>query len=270
MLSTACIVLYKNEPELLRKAIYSFLKHDFDGTLYLVDNSPTDRFKNLIIDDKVIYIHNPSNPGFGAAHNIAINLALTAGSKYHFVVNPDTYFEGDIITPMIEYMEQNSDVGMMMPQILNSDGSIQYLPKLLPSLLTIVKRKIKFPRSFHEKFLNNYELRFVADNMIYEAPIISGCFTLLNLNAIKELGGYDDRFFMYFEDWDLSRRINKSYKTIYFPKVSVYHDYHSGANKSFKLFKIFLKSAYHYFNKWGWFFDKKRKEINKNSLAQFK
>src|SRR5690606_26243677 len=98
----------------------------------------------------------------------------------------------------------------------------------------------------------------------------SGCFTLLNLEAVKEVGGYDDRFFMYFEDFDLSRRMHKKYKTIYFPDVSVYHGYEGGANKNFRLFKIFIKSMIAYFNKWGWFFDKERKEINKRTLEQFK
>ena len=67
---------------------------------------------------------------------------------------------------------------------------------------------------------------------------------------------------MYFEDWDLSRRIHKKYKTIYFPEASLYHHYNSGANKRFKLFLVFIKSAITYFNKWGWFFDSE-KQINK-------
>ena len=70
-----------------------------------------------------------------------------------------------------------------------------------------------------------------------------------NLKAIQEIGMYDDNYFMYFEDWDLSRRMHKKYKTIYYPLVSVYHGYESGANKSFKLFKIFIHSAITYFNK---------------------
>ena len=92
---------------------------------------------------------------------------------------------------------------------------------------------------------------------------------MFNLNAIKEVGVYDENFFMYFEDWDLSRRVHKNFKTIYFPSVFVYHGYDSGANKNIKLLFIFLHSAYHYFNKWGWFFDKKRKKINSIALSQF-
>jgi len=268
---TGCVVLYNNEKQVLEKAIQSFLNNTQNTFLYLIDNSPEDIIKSYISNlDRVHYIHNPSNPGFGAAHNIALELATKMGAKYHFVINPDTYYNNDIVTPMVEYMEQNPQVGMMMPQILNPDGSIQYLPKLLPSPLTIIWRKMKFPKSLYNKFINNYELRFIADGVIHEAPVISGCFTLLRLKAIEEIGGYDDNFFMYFEDWDLSRRMHEKYRTIYFPLVSVYHEYYSGANKSCKLFKVYLNSAFYYFRKWGWFFDKERKEINSESLAQFK
>jgi GT2 family glycosyltransferase len=170
---------------------------------------------------------------------------------------------------MVDYALTDKNIGMMMPQILNLDGSIQYLPKLLPSPFSILYRKFKLPKFHYKNFIMKYELRFIEDNLIYNAPIISGCFTLLNINAIKKVGFYDDNFFMYFEDWDLSRRIGETYKTLYFPLVSVFHGYESGANKNLKLLKIFIQSALYYFNKWGWFFDKRRNYINKITLSQF-
>lgn len=270
-LITASIVLYNTNPIELKKTAESVFSTIKNIKLYLIDNSPTDE---LSVFQKtyssIEYIHNPSNPGFGAAHNIAIEKGIESGSQYHFVVNPDIYFDRDILTPMIEYMKKDSSIGMMMPQILNLDGTIQNLPKLLPSPFSIVLRKIKRPYQAYEKFINQYELRKVPKDLIYNAPILSGCFTLLNLNAIKEIGLYDDSYFMYFEDWDLSRRMHQHYKTIYFPLVSVYHGYDSGANKSSKLFKIFMNSAFTYFNKWGWFFDSNREMINKEALSQFK
>jgi hypothetical protein len=267
---TSCIVLYKNDLTMLREAINSFLDTDLNVKLYLVDNSPTDELKILAIDSRIEYIHNPSNPGFGASHNVAIQKAMEMGVKYHFIVNPDIYFEGDVITPMVEYMANDATIGMMMPQILNLDGTVQNLPKLLPSPFSILKRKIKMPVRTYQKFINKYELRDVPKEMIYNAPVLSGCFTLLNLEAVKKVGVYDDAFFMYFEDWDLSRRMHQRYKTIYFPKVSVLHEYESGANKNPKLFKIFINSAITYFNKWGWFFDSERGKINREALSQFK
>lgn len=267
---SGCIILYKNNREVLLRTISSFLKNQPDIKLFLIDNSPTDELKNIYLDSRVEYLHNPSNPGFGAAHNIAIKKVINNGFNYHFVVNPDVYFNEDVITPMVSYMEKNPKLGMLMPQILNDDGTIQNLPKLLPSPFSVLMRKLKKPKKMYDKFINEYELRFVNKDLIYDAPVLSGCFTLLNLRAIKEVGMYDDSFFMYFEDWDLSRRMHQKYQTTYFPLVSVFHSYESGANKSLRLFKIFVKSARIYFNKWGWFFDADRKKINKRALDQFK
>lgn len=267
---TSSIVLYRNDINMLQNAIQSILKTGGIDKMFLVDNSPTDGLKILVIDSRIEYIHNPANPGFGASHNVAMEKAIEFGAKYHFIVNPDIYFEDDVITAMVEYIANDVTIGMMMPQILNTDGSIQNLPKLLPSPLSILWRKIKKPVRIYQKFINEYELREVPKEVIYNAPVLSGCFTLLNLDAIKEVGMYDDEFFMYFEDWDLSRRMHQYYKTIYFPKVSVVHEYESGANKNPKLFRIFVNSAITYFNKWGWFFDADRKKINKEALAQFK
>lgn len=267
---TSAIVLYRNDIDMLQKVIRSLLMINCVDRLYLIDNSPTNELKNLVNESRIEYIHNPANPGFGASHNVAIQKAMELGSKYHFIVNPDIYFEGDVITPMIEYIVEDMTIGMMMPQILNKDGSIQNLPKLLPSPFSILRRKIKKPAYAYKNFINEYELREVPKDVVFNAPVLSGCFTLLSLDAVKKVGMYDDKFFMYFEDWDLSRRMHQHYKTIYFPKVSVVHEYESGANKSKRLFKIFVNSAITYFNKWGWFFDAERKKINRTALSQFK
>ncbi|WP_202110856.1 glycosyltransferase [Flavobacterium hydrocarbonoxydans] len=271
VLTTISIVLYRTDTTDLEKAIKSILNTKQEIKLYLVDNSPSDELKIFKdFDSRIVYIHNPSNPGFGAAHNIAIQKAIEMDAEYHFIVNPDVYFEGDVIVSMVNYVKRDSTIGMMMPQILNLDGTVQNLPKLLPSPMSILRRKFKKPKKAYQKFINIYELRDAPQDTIYNVPILSGCFTLLNLEAIKKVGAYDDKFFMYFEDWDLSRRVHKHYKTIYFPMVSIYHGYESGANKNSKLFKIFINSAITYFNKWGWLFDSERNKINNEAISQFK
>jgi GT2 family glycosyltransferase len=267
MMWTASIVLYKTNISDFEKVLNS-VELNGNEKLFLIDNSPTDELR-IYQKETIDYFHNPSNPGFGSSHNIAIQKAIDAGAKYHFIINPDVFFNKDVISSMITYIENNKTVGMMMPQILNLNGSVQNLPKLLPSPISVLWRKLKKPKMSYQKFINRYELRNVSEKIIYNAPVLSGCFTLLNLEAIKKVGFYDDKYFMYFEDWDLSRRIHKHYKTIYFPLVSVYHGYESGANKNGKLFKIFIKSAITYFTKWGWFFDSERSKINNKALSQF-
>lgn len=266
---TSSIVLYNNNVSILRDTISSVLNTDLNMVLYLVDNSPKDDLKKVVTDHRIQYHHNPTNPGFGAAHNYAIQKAIEIDSKFHFIINPDVHFGKDVIPSMIHYMKSDPSVGMMMPEILNLDGTIQTLPKLLPNPWSIVLRKLKRPKAVYEKFIDRYELRQAPSKMVYNVPVLSGCFTLLNLEAIVKVDMYDDRFFMYFEDWDLSRRMHQKYKTIYYPLVSVYHGYASEANKSTKIFMIFIKSAVRYFNKWGWFFDTDRNEINKKIFNQF-
>jgi len=263
---TASIVLYNSNPSDIENIIECF---DSNILVFLIDNSPSDVLKNIITRNNVKYFHNPANPGFGSAHNLAIKKSIEIGSTFHFIVNPDIVLNKHVVSKLIKIMEQDSRIGMVMPKILNLDGATQFLPKLLPSPFSILFRKIKIPKVFYDRFIDRYELRSVPEDKVYNSPILSGCFTLLNLKAIKEIGMFDDKYFMYFEDWDLSRRMHKVYKTLYYPKVAVYHGYNSGANKNLKLSFIFIKSAVYYFKKWGWFFDKERKIVNKNALYQF-
>ncbi|MCC2591387.1 glycosyltransferase [Chryseobacterium sp. MFBS3-17] len=268
---SASIVLYKNNIEILNDTIKSIEKsiNANDIYIFLIDNSPTDRLKEINLHNKMDYFHNPSNPGFGSGHNIAIRRSMELDCQYHFVINPDVCFNSNVIKQMIRYMEEHHDVGMLMPKIVNNDGSVQNLPKLLPSPYALLMRKLRRPAFLYNNFIRNYELRFVPQQTTYNAPVLSGCFTLLRNSALKEVGFYDERFFMYFEDWDLSRRMHMKYKTIYYPLVSVIHGYESGANKNKRLFVIFVKSAIAYFNKWGWICDQGRRRINRKTLNQF-
>lgn len=269
-LVTASIVLFQSDILEIKKNIVTILNTDKNIKLYLIDNSAIDNncfFKN--IDSRIEYIHNKINVGFGIGHNIALKKSIESGASYHFIINPDIYLKNDIISSMIEYMEINKEVGMLMPKILNEDGSIQFLPKLLPSPFDIIMRKLKWPRLYYKKFIERYEMRIVSNDVIFFTPVLSGCFSLLRMDAIKEIGLYDEKFFMYFEDWDLSRRMMKKYKTVYYPTVSVYHGYESGASKNINLFFTFLKSFFIYFNKWGWFVDLDRDKLNKYVLSQF-
>jgi hypothetical protein len=216
--------------------------------------------------NKIIYIHNTHNIGFGSAHNIAFQDSISKKYNYHFIINPDIIATECSINKLISIIDQDKSIGAIMPKILNFDGSIQYLPKLLPSPISVVYRLFKWPNLFYKKFITKYELRDYILNNPINVPILSGCFTLYNLNVLNKIGLFDESFFMYFEDWDLSRRIHKHFKTIYFPSITVNHGYENGARKNLRLFKIFLKSYFLYFKKWGWMIDSERNTINKKVL----
>jgi len=268
---TSCIVLYKNDIAILQNAIQSILNASRMDKIFLVDNSPTDELKTIVTDTRIEYTHNPSNPGFGAAHNIAINKAIEAGSKYHLVLNPDVYFEDNILEPIIQYMNKNSEIGNLMPKVVYPNGEIQYLCKLLPAPYDWIGRRFNPFKKIVAKRNEIFELRFTNYNQIMEVPYLSGCFMFLRIDALKKTGLFDENIFMYGEETDLCRRLIKNnFKTIFYPKVKITHEFAKGSHKSFRLTWIGIKSAIYYFNKWGWFFDAERGRINKETLKKLK
>ncbi len=265
------IVLYNNDRAILSQAISSGLASKSVSKFFLVDNSPTDALKNISEDERVVYIHNSSNPGFGAAHNIAIKQSIEMGANFHLVLNPDVYFNEGTIENIVSYMQDNLEIGNLMPKVLYPNGEIQYLCKLLPTPYDWIGRRFNPFKKLVEKRNQIFELRFTNYNKIMEVPYLSGCFMFLRLSAIKEVGFFDDGIFMYGEETDLCRRlISGGYKTIFYPEATIYHHFEKGSHKSWRLTKIGIQSAIYYFNKWGWFFDKERVKINKLTLARLK
>ena len=266
------IVLYNSDFNKIHNTIQCVLSCKKLNKLYLIDNSEINTFskESEKYGEKVEYIFNNKNYGFGKGHNIALQISKENNINFHVIINPDVCFEGDIMEEMCSYMNIQKGIAMMMPKLVNQDFSTQFLPKLLPSPLSIILRILHRKFNIFNNYINKYELKLVNDNVIYETPIISGCFILFNMELLKNELLFDEKFFMYFEDWDLSRRIGLKYKTVYYSKVQVVHEYASGANKSFHLFLIYVYSAILYFNKWGWFYDKYRSQKNKEILLQFK
>jgi len=267
---TVCIVLYKNNREVLLKAIRSVLSSNINLKLYLSDNSPDDSLKDIIDDHRVEYIFNNANNGFGAGHNIVIKKIIEI-SKYHLVLNPDVYFDGEILARICDFMDQDEKIGNLMPKIFYPNGDLQYLCKLLPTPYDWIGRRFSPFKKSVAKRNELFELRFTKYNFTMEVPYLSGCFMFLRTDALKKIGLYDEKIFMYGEETDLCRRlIVSNYKTIFYPEVSIVHEFQKGSHKSWKLTWIGMKSAFYYFTKWGWFFDKDRKRINNDILNKIR
>lgn len=266
------LVVYKQPVEKLRQAVASVLRCPLPKRLYIVDNSPTDEARGLQAMDACITYHRmPSNVGFGRAHNWAFEQAIALGSTYHYVVNPDIFYAHDVVAPMVAWLDAHPEVGQAMPKILYPDGRMQYLPKLMPHPLYLVQRKLGrlLPKQ-HRRWMRKFEMRFMRDDRVYDVGHVSGCFSVVRVEALRRCGLYDTRFFMYFEDTDLTRRLHRYYRTVYMPQVSVCHEYEHGVSKSCRLFLISLVSLIKFFNKWGWFADRDRKRHNRKFLSQDK
>lgn len=264
MIDVSCsIVLYNNPVDEVRLAVNSFLKCTLNIRLYIVDNSTDDRFRFVFRHPDVEYIYNGRNLGFGAAHNIAIRRAMDI-SRYHLVLNPDIEFDHYVLERLHSFMESHLDTGLIMPKVLYANGEMQYLCKILPSPTHLFARRfIPGPLKFlFRKMLDQYELKNKDYDSIMETPNLSGCFMFIRTSVFHQVGLFDERYFLYLEDTDLCRRINEHYRTMYYPRVSIIHGYKKASYRSFQLLRHHLFSSVRYFNKWGWFNDFKRAEIN--------
>ncbi len=259
---TASIVTFHNSPELINRAIESFLNTNLPVKIYICDNSATDALKNqLLKDERLEYRFNNANLGFGKAHNLILDEVKNL-STYHVILNPDVeYANKNLLNKLVNFAQDDENIGAIMPKVVYPDGSTQLLAKLLPSPVDLIARRFL-------PFLanKNFDLAYTQYKFTMDVPFISGCFMFVKTAVIKEVGGFDDRFFMYCEDIDLSRRIGEKYRTVFYPEVHIVHHYAKGSYKNKNLLKIHIQSAFRYFNKWGWFFDAQRKTTNKRAL----
>lgn len=264
------LVIYKNKRSQLIEAIDSFLNTSLKVRLVLVDNSPTNELKDLKVDKRVEYIHNPSNPGYGTSHNIAIKKYFNE-TNFHLVLNPDIFYSKGVIEDIISYMSNNKDVGLVMPKVLYPNGHVQYLAKLIPSPFDFFVRRLLPSSKLKDKFSYNFELKFSGYNKIMEVPYLSGCFMVFSTEVLKEINGFDEGIFMHMEDLDISRRCyDAGFKNIFYPNQIVYHDHIFKETSSVTNLKMYLTSAFYYFNKWGWVFDTKRHSINRDTVSKIK
>ncbi|MDQ8996680.1 glycosyltransferase [Acinetobacter soli] len=261
----ASIVIYKHSYEELKPTLDSLLNTSSIEKIILVDND-TSNWANSFKHDKVIYLKSEGNFGFGYGHNLAIK-KYAAQSQYFLICNPDIAFEESEFDKLLKFASE-TQAGLYLPKIFKGDGIDQYGARLLPTPFNLFARR--FSPAWGEKLDQNYLLKqYTIEKPIF-APNLIGCFMLFNSQKLLELEGFDERFFMYMEDVDLSRRCYEKYGAVYYPLAHVIHLHEQGSYKNKTLLKAHLKSAYQYFNKWGWLIDTKRDQINEECLKQFK
>jgi hypothetical protein len=261
------IVIYHNSVAEITSLVEYLRQSEVVGKIYLIDNSPKiDTGFNKLTDS---YIFNNKNAGYGSAHNIAIHRTIEQGMPYHLVINPDISFDPSILTKIEDFMNNNPEIGLLMPNILYPNGEIQYLCKLIPTPFDLIFRRF-LPESWTKKRTEKFELHESGYNRIMDVPYLSGCFMFLRTKAIDKAGMFDERFFMYPEDIDLTRRIHRQFRTVFYPLVTVTHFHAQSSYTSTKMLFIHIFNMIKYFNKWGWIFDKERRKVNRETLKQFK
>lgn len=257
---TVSIVTYHTPVDELETCLASLTSRCI-SQIYIVDNGSEDKLRRWAGQhDRVVYIA-ADNPGFGAGHNLAIRRALDAGADYHLVLNSDVYFRPAVIDNIYSFMEANPGVGMLQPRITNPDGTMQYTCRRLPTPLDV------FGRRFLPKFLNRrrddrYLLKHLDFSVPHNIPYHQGSFMFIRTSALRQAGLFDERFFMYPEDIDLTRRIHRHYKTLYYPGVSIVHAHRAASYHNLRMTVIHAVNLARYFCKWGWFYDPERRRFN--------
>ncbi len=230
----------------------------------------SDRLEILIVenhsdDDSVGYLknrsrfsggarvlENRSNAGYGKGNNLGL---MQAKGAYTLIINPDTRLEPKGLQMMIEAMERDPGIGLIAPRLLFDDGTVRESARTFPQITDlIVKRTVL--RTLFPGRMKRY-LQHDRGDAAQDVDWVAGACLLTRTDMLRQLRGFDPRFFLFFEDTDLCRRIWKAGKrVVYLPSVTAKDSRHrlsAGGILSFftrKTVRIHLWSAVLYFWKW--------------------
>ena len=259
------IVIYSLDNPVLSKTIESIVNsssnlpsHLCIKKISLIDNGDNENELLSLIKQysdfplTIQYYSTGKNLGYGQAHNIAI---ADSAAKYHLILNPDVIISPESLRTGLTYLEENNEVVAVSPSAVDGEKKIQYLAKSYPSLLVLLVRALNLrclEKMFKEK-IDNYELKEVVHNKkTVEVKIISGCFMLCKTKALHLVGGFDSRYFLYFEDFSLSIELQKIGKIMYLPDMEIIHFGGNSSRKGIKHICMFVSSMIKFFNRYGW------------------
>jgi GT2 family glycosyltransferase len=265
------IVIFENALEEVNHAIRQFfamtLKNKLRAHLCIIDNSRRPLDLSQHTDPRISYHFANRNLGYGRGHNIALR-ASRGLAKYNLVMNTDITYAPKVVSRLKTVLDSNPKAGLAAPKILFPDGRLQHVCRLLPTPVNVFLRRFLPGSRWTEQADMDYELRWWDHDSIADIPFFQGSFLMLRTELCNELGGFDERYFLYAEDIDLCRRIHKVASTLYVPDVSITHEFRRYSRNSLLGTWYAIQSHWRYFNKWGWLFDSDRAVINARTMAR--
>lgn len=242
------IVSYNNKNDIknLLNSFYKYASRKLSYKIYIINNSQGEKIDELNEYQNVEVIQLSRNLGFGKGHNAVLK---QLDSKYHAIINPDILFGEEIFEKIIVFFEKHQDIGMVVPLLTDEQRKILpvYRRELTVWDLTIrmvFKKWFKKRQAWHTMQEMDYTKPFEVENA-------QGSFLVIKTALYKLLEGFDDRYFMYAEDADLTKRVNEVSKTVMYPEVSAIHKWEKESHRNFKLTRIHMASLAKYFWKWG-------------------
>ena len=256
---SATIVTYNDQAEALRAAA-SVLEHTrrHPLTLYLVDNASPDgtgdelhqalkdgRFRPAE-NQTVRVVCRARNGGFGAGHNTVLP---ELASDYHFILNPDILLREDTLSGLAEWMQAHPAAVMARPQLCFPDGRVQVLPLRRCSLRPMVYRQLGLP--FLKKYNDAYVMAGEDLTVPRQIEFCTGSFAAVRTDAFRAAGGFDEGYFMYVEDADLTQKMLRQGQVWLVPQYTAVHAWHRAAHRSLGPMLQQTRSLCRYFKKWG-------------------
>ena len=245
-MTLSIIIVNYNVKLLLEHCLHSVTNAigNIEAEVFVVDNASTDNSIEYLkpIFPSFNFIINRINEGFAKANNQAL---IHARGKYILFLNPDTIVPPDCFSKCINFLEEHSMAGALGVKMLDENNHIlkeskRGFPTPLVSFWKLSGITKLFPQS---GFFSRYYLGHLDNDSIHEVEVLSGAFMLVKKEVLDKTGGFDERFFMYAEDIDLSYRIIQSgYKNYYFPKTTILHYKGASTTKDFKYVKLFYKA----------------------------
>lgn len=262
------IVLFNTPTDEIARAIEQFLAVPLKTHLCVIDNSP--RPLSFSLGSTAVSYHFPgTNLGYGRAHNLALR-AASGKARYNLIMNTDVQYSKSAVLKLFDFLQKHAKAGLAAPKMLNPDGSLQYVCRLLPTPKDFFLRRFMPTSRWTCRSDYNYELRFWDHDSYASLPYFQGSFLMVRTDLCNEIGGFDERFFMYGEDIDLCRRLYSRSETVYVPDAHVLHEYRRYSSKSLRGTWIGIQNNARYFNKWGWFVDKDRARINESVMLHLR
>jgi GT2 family glycosyltransferase len=191
--------------------------------IIVVDNASTDGSADMVRDEfpGVRLVVNAENRGFPAANNQGI---AAARGRYVFLLNPDTEVESGALDAMISYADAHPDVGVVGPQLLNPDGSVQSSRRRFPTLLTGLLESTWLEPHAPRRLLERYRVLDRPDDATQDVDWVDGAALMARREAIERVGPMDEGFFMYSEELDWCRRFREAgWRVVYLPEARILH-----------------------------------------------
>lgn len=252
---TVGIVTFHTPIEMLKATLESLRICTLPMEVVIVDNTlGTNYFSTLQTLEGVRCIKSPVNSGYGYGHNLACKSSSSA--PYHLILNPDVVIQPGCLEALVAGMDKESNIGMNIPKIYFPNGELQPLNRRDPTVLDLCLRRF-VPACLQSlppirRRMDYFIMMDHGYDVACDVPNASGCCMLIRRDIFDAIGGFDERFFMYFEDSDLTRRVRARARARYVPEAKIIHCWARGSHTNWRLTLVTLKSAWKYFQKWGW------------------